>query len=58
MEITKFEKRMIKTISEYTPYSSCEVKRIWEKCHKSYDKTIYCLNKSRQLGILPDALCE
>jgi hypothetical protein len=58
MTLTKFEKEMIKTISKYTPISELGVLSVWYKCDKSYDKTIYCINKSQQLGIQPEDLCE
>lgn len=58
MALTKFEKEMIKVISKHTPLPELDVLSVWYKCNKSYDKTIYCINKSQQLGILPEDLCE
>ena len=58
MKLTKFEEEMIKTISKHTTGSQPEVMRIWLLCKKSYDKTIFCINKSQQLAVLPDDLCE
>ena len=58
MALTKFEKEMIKTISKNTPIPEFDILRVLYKCNKSYDKTIYCINKAQQLGMLPEDLCE
>lgn len=55
-ELTRFEKKMIKAISSHTVYPEHEVLRIWKLCKKSYDKTIYCLEKSQALALLPEDL--
>ena len=54
-KLTEFEKDMIKAISHNMPYSQEAVKTVYLD-NKSYDKTIYILRKSIQLGILPSDL--
>ena len=58
MILSKFDIQMINTISEYYPYSPHDVKRVWEKSGKSWDKTIYCLKMSSQLGVQLDDLID
>ncbi len=54
-KLSEFEKAMLKTISQYMPYSIKEVRRIY-LIADSFDKTIYILYKSIQLGVSPDDL--
>jgi len=48
----KFKKEMIMTIAKYHPYSPKEIEEVYNNT-KSWDKTIYCLEKALQLGIVP-----
>ena len=58
MEITDFEKKLLKVIMNHTPFTYIEVFRVYGKTHKSIDKTIFALIKSIQLGLSPDDLCN
>ena len=53
--LTEFEVDMIELISHHTPYTQVEVTRVFLNV-ESWDKTLYCLRKSIQLGLLPDDL--
>jgi hypothetical protein len=56
-ELTKFEAHMLAVIFVHTVYQQHKTLRVFERCQKSYDKTIYCLEKAHQLGIDPEDLC-
>jgi len=57
MEITDFEKELLKVIINNTPFSYIQVHRVYAKTGKSIDKTIFALIKSTQLGLQPEDLC-
>jgi hypothetical protein len=59
MELTKqFEKALLKQIAKYTPLPESHVLRVWEKCGKSYDKTIFCLQIAQRLGVEAEELAQ
>jgi len=44
---------MLYTIVKFYPYNYIDIKGLWIKVNRSWDKTIYCLEKSIQLGVPP-----
>ena len=58
MNITNFEKELLKVIMNNTPFNYIEIFRVYAKTGKSIDKTIFAITKSVQLGLQPEDLCE
>jgi len=51
MKKLSFEDQMLYTIVKFYPYNYIDIKSLWIKVNRSWDKTIYCLGKSIQLGL-------
>lgn len=42
-ELTKFEQEQCKIIARYFPFSLLDVQRIYKRCSRSFDKTVFAL---------------